>query len=74
MSADERQTETGRGSHLDLARVVTLARAVHALMDGGLVEQARPLSAELLALLEAAQDTGAPVVSLAAERARRGDR
>jgi len=57
---------------LDVTRALGLARAIRALVDGGATSSARPLAAELVGLLEAVQAEGAAVVSLDAERARRG--
>jgi hypothetical protein len=57
---------------LDVARALALARAMQALVDGWRYVLG-PLAAELVGLLEEAQAEGAAlVVSLNAERARRG--
>jgi integrase len=60
------------GGTFDLARALGLARAVAALVDGGATTSARPIVAELVALLETVQGDGGDVVSLDVERARRG--
>ena len=55
-------------SSLDLPRAVALATALDAFVRTGLVDHARPVAAELLALLKDAEGTTADVVPIAKRR------
>jgi hypothetical protein len=49
---------------LDLPRAIALATALDAFIRTGMTDHARPLAAELVALLRAAEGAGATVVSI----------
>lgn len=63
-SVDERVDAEGR---LDVARAVALATALDAFIAGGMLDHARPVSRELLALLRAGE-AGGEVISIRAKR------
>jgi integrase len=56
---------------LDIPRAAALASAVDAFVRAGMLDHARPLAAELAALLRAAEGTGATVAVLGTKRERR---
>ena len=58
------------GKDVPLARLEALAVAIDAFLRAGMIEHARPLAAELAAMVQAARGPRATVLSLAEHRAR----